>query len=196
MKILYGLEPDFCISHPEIIVDNYQDIVLPKYFITQLEFLRHGNFTSATIAAEQIISSLIRQGDSELLIYKTSSNGTVYFIDQEINFNTLSNNCASIDIKNPLDRYLLSLVNLSSIIKAKIMFLSLTAPIRQKCLMLGFDLASKEDFTSPRESWLQPEILLEMQAKIDPLAQVKWQENLEQIVVKPENFINWLDIIN
>lgn len=194
MKILYGLEPDFCIINPGIIVDNYQDIVLPKYFITQLEFLRNGDFASATIAADQIINSLLRQETSELLIYTTRSNGTVYFIDQEINFNTFSNNYANLDIKNPLDRYLLSLLNLSSIIEAKIMFFPLTAPIMQKCLILGFELASTEDLTSPSKSWLHPEILLEFQAKIDPLAQVKWQEDVEEVVQK-ENFFNWLDII-
>lgn len=86
MKILYGLEPDFCIVNPDLVNTYSKDLVLPQYFYIQLEYLKNGNFHSATNAANQIINSLVRQV-SDFLIFKTNCNGTIYLINEKINLN-------------------------------------------------------------------------------------------------------------
>ena len=63
MKILYALEPDLCLINPQYINEFTKDIILPKYFYTQLQHLSLGNFQSATDNANLIINSLLEYDD-------------------------------------------------------------------------------------------------------------------------------------
>lgn len=194
MKIIYGLEPDFCIANPDLVNIYSKDLVLPQYFYIQLQYLKDGSFSSATEAANKIINSLVRQEVSFSLIFKTNYNGTIYFINQQI-INLDNENLIDInfDIGSPFDRYLLILYQLTKVLEVKIVFLALSAQVIKKCYILGFEVATPEEVFRAGESWLQPEILLEVQAKLDPLAQVQWLETSEELVTQ-DNLINWLDI--
>lgn len=194
MKILYGLEPDFCIANPDLINTYSKDLVLPQYFYIQLKYLKDGSFSSATEAANKIFNSLITQEVSFLLMFKTNYNGTIYFINQQIvNLDKANLIAEKVDIESPFDRYLLILYQLTKVLEVKIVFLALSAQVINKCYALGFEVATPEEVFHAGESWLQPEILLEVQAKLDPLAQVQWLETSEQLVAQ-DNLINWLDI--
>jgi len=46
MKALYGIEPDLCISNPDILVWSNKDVILPKYFYNQLVYLTCLLYTS------------------------------------------------------------------------------------------------------------------------------------------------------
>ncbi|TAF21313.1 MAG: dipeptide epimerase [Nostocales cyanobacterium] len=58
MNIVYGIEPDLCISNTDLLVWASKDIILPKYFYLQLEHLNNGDFLSGTASAQKIIESL------------------------------------------------------------------------------------------------------------------------------------------
>jgi hypothetical protein len=195
MKILYGIDPDLCISHPELVAGFGKDLVLPKYFYSQLAYLKDGNFQAATEAATKILTSLNRQPASELLVFTSLGGGTVYFHDQELNPEFLETNSETFDIRNPLDRYLLSLFKLAECLESKVFFLPQSAGVIRKCLSLQFEVAITEDFSTPGESWLAPEMLADIPAMLDPLAQVQWLEDTDEFV-EPADSIQWIDIIN
>ncbi len=191
MKILYGIEPDVCMSHPEV-VSSDKDIILPKYFYNQLEYIKQSSVEFANDAAAKIIDSLLGQGELNFLVFKTIRHGTVYFVDEGNNLENYAKE-KNIDIKTPIDRYLLILLKIAEITEAKIVFIAMSAQVISRCSSLGFEVASIEEFSNPGNSWLQPEMLVDIQTKLDPLALIKWQEDLEE-VVEPENNIHWLDI--
>ena len=193
MNILYGLEPDLCICNPELLVWTSKDVVLPKYFYSQLVYLKDGNFHAATEAATKIIDSLERQELFELLIFKTVSGGTIYFVNEEINLDNVISSHEDIDVRNPLDRYLLTLLKLAETFDSKISFLALTSEIILKGSRLGFDVASMQEFSTPSESWLKPEMIADIQVILDPISQVKWQDFPEEIEENKDD-IQWLDI--
>ena len=74
-------------------------------------------------------------------------------------------------------------------------FLPQSAGVIRKCLSLQFEVAICEDFSAPGESWLAPEMLADIPAMLDPLAQVQWQEDTDEFV-EPADSIQWIDIIN
>lgn len=211
MKVLYGLEADFCINNPELIADSFKDIVLPKYFYTQLAHLSNGNFPTATDAAIKIMNSFMRQRESDVLIFKTISGGTVYFTNEEANCVNIDTSYENLEPRNLLDRYLLSLLKLSETLKAKIVFLASSPEVIRKCRTLHFEIATIEEFSAGGKSWLQPEMLLDIQAETsnairkqefvstqeqatapepDSAAQVQWRD----IKVAGQSNIHWIDI--
>ncbi|MCL1470999.1 hypothetical protein [Argonema antarcticum] len=193
MNILYGLEPDLCICNPELLVWTSKDVVLPKYFYSQLVYLKDGNFHAATEAATKIIESLDRQEILEFLIFKTVSGGTIYFIDEAMKLENVLSSYEDIDARNPLDRYLLTLLKLAETFEYKISFLALTSEIIRKISRLGFAVASMQEFSTPSESWLKPEMIADIQLILDPLSQLKWQDFSEEIEENKDD-IQWLDI--
>ncbi|MFB2876464.1 hypothetical protein [Floridanema aerugineum] len=193
MNILYGLEPDLSISNPDLLVWTSKDVVLPKYFYGQLVYLKDGNFHAATEAAKKMIESLDRQETFELLVFKTVSGGTIYFINEEIDLENVLSSYENMDLRNPLDRYLLSLLKLSETFESKIVFLGLSPEIISKCSRLGFDVANIEEFSTHSESWLTPEMIVDIQVILDPISQVKWQDFSEEIGENQDD-IQWLDI--
>ncbi len=190
MKPLYALEPDLCLINPQYINDFTKDIILPKYFYTQLQHLSLGNFQSATDSANLIINSLLEY-DDEVLIFKTVGGGTVYFIDEKIHqINT--------DTNSLLDCYLYSLIKLSENLEAKIVFLTSSPEIIRKCHALNIEVIIVEEYLAIGESWLQPEMLLNFQAScrenLDETEDLttQQQENITQI--QPSTQIEWRDI--
>ncbi|WP_414620245.1 hypothetical protein [Calothrix sp. CCY 0018] len=201
MNILYALEPDLCLINPQYINDFTKDIILPKYFYTQLQHLSLGNFQSATEAANLIINSLIEHDDPEILIFKTVAGGTVYFIDEKLHQTNL-------DTNSLLDCYLFSLLKLSENLEAKIVFLTSSPEIIRKCQALNFEVAIVEEYLTIGESWLQPEMLLNFQANCreniseaqdlpipqqeDTFQQIEWQDITTS---QRQNNIHWMDIL-
>ncbi len=196
MKKLYAIEPDYCISKPEIITNCYQDLVLPEYFYIQLNYLKNGVFGNATESAIQILNQLNPHPESELLLFNNSYNGTIYFINQEIYqqniYEKYQNNLTR---ENPLERYLLSLVILGEILPAKISFITTSSEIMRKLYDLEFEIGNIEELLSNNPSWLTAEMLREIPDKIDPLTQIKWEEEIIEIS-EQENIIEWFDIHN
>ncbi|NEQ72777.1 MAG: hypothetical protein F6K23_06650 [Okeania sp. SIO2C9] len=186
MKALYGIEPDLCISNPDILIWNNKDVILPKYFYNQLVYLTEGDFTQATQAAEKIINSLERQEIPNLLIFKTISEGTIYFYNEEINAKPIGD----LDTRNPIDRYMLGLINIAEILECQTIFLPLSSEIINKCRALNIDVTNAEEFMTIDTSWLEPEMLVGIEAKLDPLSQVQWEE--VQAVEELGN-INWVE---
>ncbi len=189
MKFLYALEPDLCLINPQYINDFTKDIILPKYFYTQLQHLSLGNFQSATDNANLIINSLIEYDESEILIFKTVGGGTVYFIDEKIHQ-------TNIDTNSLLDCYLYSLIKLSENLEAKIVFLTSSAEIIRKCNALNIEVIIVEEYLAIAQSWLQPEILLNQASCRENLDETELttqqQENITQI--QPSTQIEWRDI--
>ncbi|GAB4304738.1 MAG: hypothetical protein Fur0025_46580 [Oscillatoriaceae cyanobacterium] len=201
MKILYGIEPDLCIVNPQLVTDHSQDVVLPKYFYLQLVHLKNGDFESATEGAKKIIDSLRPSSAEDLLIFQTLAGGTVYFHDQEINLDNF-HAYGNLDFNNPLDRYFLNLAKISEILAAQVVFITSSTEIFQKCRVLHFERATVEEFLGTREafspvggeSWLQPEMILDIQARFDPMAQIQWQEEETEEAGSQENDISWIEI--
>ncbi|MCC5631688.1 hypothetical protein LC613_28640 [Nostoc sphaeroides CHAB 2801] len=214
MKRLYATEPDLFIITPERLVNFSKDVILPKYFYNQLIFLSQGNFQSASDAANTILNSLIKLVESDILTFKTITGGTVYFIDEATQYIDIDNCYENIDIRNPLDPYLLSLIKLSAILEAKIIFIASTPEIIRKCRYLNFEIANLEELSTSGESWLQPEMLIDIEASIsesisqpealvtqeeittselEPTIQVQWRDIRVAVEV---NNIEWIDIIS
>jgi len=198
MKLLYGIEPDLCIINPEILVNFTKDIILPKYFYSQITHLSQGNFQVATDAATVILNSLIKQEQSDVLIFQTVNGGIVYFTDEATHKLNIDNCYENLDIKNLLDRYLLSLLKLSEILEAKTVFVASSAEVIRKCRSLNFEVATLEEFLTPDESWLQPEILIDIQASMAETTSeaepVVTQQHLNTTELEPFVQIEWRDI--
>ncbi len=192
MKNLYALEPDLCLINPQYINDFTKDIILPKYFYTQLQHLSLGNFQSATDTANLIINSLIEYDESEILIFKTVAGGTVYFIDEKVYQTNIDNNSL-------LDCYLYSLLKLSENIEAKIVFLASFPELIRKCNALNIEVIIVEEYLAIAQSWLQPEMLLNQAScrenldKTEDLTtqQVEWRDITTS---QQQNNIQWVDI--
>lgn len=163
MKILYGFEPDICIINPDILINFSLDVVLPQYFLTQVNYLKDSSFGDATVAANKIINSLKKWENTDLLLFQTNEGGKVYFIDETINYIKLQRQYQNIDNTNPIDRYLLSILYLSEIIEAKIVFLASSVEIIRRCNILNFDTITLKEFNLNGNSWLQPELLFNIQ---------------------------------
>ena len=186
MKALYGIEPDLCISNPDILVWSNKDVILPRYFYNQLVYLTERDFTQATQAAEKIINSLERQEIPNLLIFKTISEGTIYFHNEEINVQAIGD----LDMRNPIDRYIVGLINIAEILECSTIFLPLSSEIINKCCALNMDVTNTEEFMNVGTSWLKPEMLVGLEAKLDPISQVQWEDT--QVVEELGN-INWVE---
>ncbi|KZL49923.1 hypothetical protein A2T98_10085 [Nodularia spumigena CENA596] len=206
MKILYSIEPDICIINTDILINFPLDIVLPQYFLTQINHLSNSDLGNATESANTIINSLNQWEDSDLLLFKTNSEGRVYFIDESINYLKVENQYQYIDNTNLLDRYLLSLLYLSNILEAKIVFLASSPEILKKCRILNFDTLTLAEFTLNGESWLQPEMLINVEtsnpdivsepdildaSETETTVQIQWQDIR---VSQGTSNIEWLDI--
>ncbi len=119
-------------------------LILPKYFLTQINYLQNRDFGNATEAANKIIDSLNQWENSDLLLFKTNAEGTVYFIDEVINYLKVERQDENLDNTNPLNRYLLSLLYLSEILEAKIVFLVSSPEFINKCRILNFNTVTLE----------------------------------------------------
>jgi len=198
MKFVYGIEPDLCIVNSEILINFPKDIVLPKYFHTQLTHLSRSNFQLATNAATIIVNSLMRWGESDVLTFKIVGGGTVYFIDEATYHINIDNPYENLDTTNLLDRYLLRLLKLSETLEAKIVFLASSPEVIRKCRTLNFEVATLEEFSTPGESWLRPEMLVNIQASIpDTTSEPEPLANQEQVTAPdpvPSVEIQWRDI--
>lgn len=194
MKILCGIEPDCCIQNPNIIAEKCQDFILPKYLYGQLLHLKNGNFQFATQSATQIIDSLVNPIQEDLLIFKTSSGGIVYFNNEAIGLDDFEG-VDDFDLSNPVDRYLLNLEKISTILDAKIIFITSSSELHQKCNRLNFEIATVEEFLAMScDSWLQPEMLLDIQSPLDPIAQIEWQEEEQPESLNQGDEICWIEI--
>ena len=206
MKILYAIEPDLCIINPDILINFPLDIVLPQYFLTQINHLKNSDFGNATVAANKIINSLKQWEDTDLLLFTTNNGGKVYFIDETINYSKIERQYQSIDNTNPLDRYLLSILYLSNILEAKIVFLASSSEIIRKCHILNFDSVTLEEFAPHGESWLQSEMLIHVQtsnldivtepdildaSETETTVQIQWQD---MILSQSTSNIEWIDM--
>ena len=186
MKRLYALEPDLCLINPQYINNFTKDVILPKYFYTQLHHLSLGHFQSATDSANLIINSLIKYDESDILIFKTVAGGTVYFIDEKIHQTNIENNSL-------LDCYLFSLLKLSEKLEVKIVFLTSSPEIINKCQNLNFEVAIIEEYLTNGESWLKPEMLLNFEASFRENINEIEDLAIQQEEVTPQQ-IEWLDI--
>jgi len=185
MRILCGIEPDSCIQNPKLIAEKCQDFILPKYLYGQLLHLKNGNFQFATQSATQIIDSLVNPLREDLLIFQSSSGGIVYFNNEAIGLDDFEG-VDDFDLSNPVDRYLLNLDKISAILDANIIFITSSSELRQKCNRLNFDIATVEEFLAMScDSWLQPEMLLDIQSRLDPIAQIEWQEEEQSESLNP-----------
>lgn len=198
MKLLYALEPDLCLTNPQYINNFTKDIILPKYFYTQLQHLSLGNFQSATEAANLIINSLIQYDESDILMFKTVAGGTVYFIDER-------QHQTNIDTNSLLDCYLYSLIKLFENLEAQIVFLASSPEIIGKCDVLNIEVIIVEEYLAIGESWLKPEILLNQASSRENLDETELttpqQNNTPQqlewrdiVTIQQQNNIQWVDI--
>jgi hypothetical protein len=198
MKLLYAIESDLCLINPETLIDCTKDIVLPKYFYSQITHLSQGDFQVATDAATRILNSLINREQSDVLIFKTSTGRTVYFIDEVANCRSFDNPYENLNTTNLLDRYLLSLLKLSETLESKIVFIASSAEVIRKCRTLNFEVATLEEFSTPGESWLRREMLVEIQAnRDDTISETEPLVTQEQVTVlepEPSVQIEWRDI--
>ena len=197
MKALYGIEPDLCMVHPQIIINNNQDIVLPQYFYIQLLHLKNGDFESATDDAIKIIDSLILSATEGLLFFKTGAGGIVYFHNQEISVENFQESSGILDLKHPLDRYLLSLTQLSEILDTQIVFIASSPKVIHKCSKLHLIPATIEDFyATTSTSWLEPKMIVDIHVTLAPMTQIQWQEEEIEAPQNQGNDIHWLEINN
>jgi hypothetical protein len=156
-----------------------------------------------------ILNSLTQQVESDYLFFKTVCNGNIHFIDESLYHS--KNKDYAITNQTLLDCYLLSLLEISQILEAKIIFITSSPEVIKKCRLLNFEIGTLED-SSNGECWLEPKMLSDAQASIsnaasktEPIAvdeQVNTSEprNLEVIqwqdipVVKQPSGIQWIDI--
>jgi len=206
IRIIYAIEPDLCITNPDILTNFSLDIVLPQYLLTQINHLSNSDFGNITVSANKIINSLNQQEDTEFLLFKTNSQGKIYFIDETINYLQINRQYENIDNTTPLDRYLLSLLYLSNILEAKIVFLASSPEIIRKCRIFNFDPVTIEEFTPNGESWLNPEMLINLPinnpdivpesdilnfSETETTVQIQWQDI--KILGGTSN-IEWIDM--
>lgn len=202
MNQIYGIEPDLCIQNPALILDFGKDIILPKYFYSQLHHLRGGNYYEATEAADLILQSLYPMEELEnILVFKTDKNGIIYFIDQEISLDSSKFTDDQFDTQNPFDRYLLSLYKLSNLLTCQTLFIINSSAIIQKCRLLNFRLINIQDFSNYRESWLNTEHILSLHSQllsiasqVEPILQIQWNDEAETITEVTDNIIYWQDL--
>lgn len=193
MNILYGIEPDLCISNPDILVKATKDVLLPKYFYSQISHLKQGNFQLATEAAQQIINSLKKQENSDIIIFNTVGGATVYFHNESEFLDSEQIVPPGFDMRNLLDRYLLSFLKVAELLKSEVIFIASSSEVIRKCLTLKFELISVEEFLINGNSWLHPQMILDILVKLDPMASIQWQEDIED-AVKEQDSIRWIDI--
>lgn len=137
--------------------------------------------------------------EPEILIFKTVAAGTVYFVDEKLHQ-------ANIENRSLLDCYLFSLLKLSEILEAKIVFLASSPEMIGKCQSLNFEVTIIEEYLGIGESWLTPEMLLNFQASCreniseieiltqqqeNTLQQIEWQDIKKS---QQQNNIQWVDI--
>ncbi len=67
MNILYAIEPDLCITNPDILINFPLDIILPQYLLTQINHLSNSDFGNVTVSANKILTSLKPQENTDLL---------------------------------------------------------------------------------------------------------------------------------
>jgi len=197
MNILYGIEPDLCIVNPDLLICASRDIVLPKYFYMQLQHLKNGDFQTFTETAAKIVDYLEMQEAEDLLIFKNCKGGTVYFHDQQKNMENIDLTYEILDIRNPLDQYLISLLRLTEVLECQIVFLASSSEIIRKCETLNFAVSTIEEFSTAYlgDLWLQPEMIVGIQARLDPLSQVEWQEETEE-VAEQDDGIKWVNVVS
>lgn len=163
MKKFYCIEPDLCISQPELIIQSSKDIVLPKYLYTQLLYLKNGNFADATTTATQILDVLEAETHSNDLIFKNLNNGIIYFINEKIYGDQLNTLNIPLDNNNLLDCYLLSSLHLAEILESQIVFVASSSELRRKCHSLNIEIMVVEEFLVGGETWFKPEFFLCLQ---------------------------------
>ncbi len=95
------------------------------------------------------------------LFFKTVYNGNIYFIDESLYHS--KNKDYPINNETLLDCYLLSLLEISQILEAKIIFITSSPEVIKKCRLLNFEIGTLED-SSNGECWLEPKMLLDVQA--------------------------------
>lgn len=193
MLKIYGIEPDLCITNPHWITDCPNDIILPQYFYVQLEYIKNSNFNRATEASQQILDSLEKQEYSNLLLFQTTSNCLRYFANQEVAWNFINENHQTIDIAIPINRYLVTLFMFAGYLKWKVEFLALSSEVIYLCQKLGFGIATPESFFVPSTSGLETTLIQEVQIRLDPLAQIQWQEDIDE-AIEQVDFIQWIDL--
>ena len=209
MKVLYGIEPDLFMTIAKKVTLFSKDVILPQYFYIQLMHLKQGNYQVATDAASTVINSLVKSIESNDLLFYTSYNGSVYFVDEAIYH--VNNNQCFIDGNSLLERYLLSLLKISEILESKVIFITSSPEVVRKCRILNFEIGTLEDFSSSGKSWLESEMLLDIQAsitkdrneiefavtqdantyKLDNPEEIQWQDIR---VIEQSNNIQWMDI--
>ena len=163
MKKFYCIEPDLCMSQPELIIQSSKDIVLPKYLYTQLIYLKNGNFANATTTATQILDVLEAETHSNDLIFRNLNNGIIYFINEKIYGDQLNILNIPLDNNNLLDCYLLSSLHLAEILESQIVFLASSPELRRKCHSLNMEIMVVEEFLVGGETWFKPELFLPLQ---------------------------------
>lgn len=209
MKFLYGIEPDLCMIGAKILTFFSKDVILPKYFYLQLTHLSQGNHQVVTDIASTLINSLVKRTESNDLLFYTSYNGSVYFVDEAVYY--VNNSQYSLDGNSLLERYLLSLLKISEILESKVIFITSSPEVIRKCRILNFEIGTLEDFFSGGQSWLEPEMLLDLQASTtegrDEIESAAVQDantyelqNFEEIqwqdirVIEQSDNIQWMDI--
>lgn len=209
MIILYGIEPDLCMIGTNILTSFSKDVILPKYFYLQLTHLSQGNYQVVTNIAITLINSLVKRTELNDLLFYTSYNGSVYFVDEAV-YN-VNNNQYHLDGNSLLELYLLSLLKISEMLESKVIFITSSPEVIRKCRILNFEIGTLEDFSSTGKSWLEPEMLSDIQASItedrnevefvaDQEGNTYEVQNSEEIqwqdirVIEPSNNIQWMDI--
>lgn len=144
------------------------------------------------------------------MLFQTVCNGCVYFVDEGIYH--VNNNQYSLNGNNLLERYLLSLLKISAILESKVIFVTSSPEVIRKYRILNFEIGTLEDFSSTGKSWLEPEMLLNIQASItedrneiefaatQKAANTYELSNSEEIqwqdikVIEQSSSIQWMDI--
>ncbi|MBW4513463.1 MAG: serine/threonine protein kinase [Scytonematopsis contorta HA4267-MV1] len=184
MKKIYGIDPDLCIVFPEIITDSSIDIILPKYFYHQLNYLKNSSLIEVAQKATKIIDSLVQKNESNLLFFVNSNHGTIYFIDEinnQYNQNIILDKLEKFDIEFPLDRYLLTLSTIAQKLQSDVIFLSPDNRIIIKCQALNFYIISQEISILTGKSWLKLDILSNLKLETSNTSSLDRYEILKSI---------------
>lgn len=206
MNILYAIEPDLCITNPDILINFPLDIILPQYLLTQINHLSNSDFGNVTVSANKILTSLKPQENTDLLIFNTNTQGKIYFIDETIHHLQINRQYENIDPAIPINRYLLSLLYLSNILESQVIFLASSSEIIRKCRIFNFETVNLADFKPHGEPWLTPEILVNIAtnepdiitetdifnpSEIEETVQIEWQD---MRISQGTNNIKWIDM--
>lgn len=189
MKKFYCIEPDLCMSQPELIIQSSKDIVLPKYLYTQLIHLKNGNFANATTTATQILDVLEAEAHSNDLIFRNINNGIIYFINEKNYGDQLNTLNIPLDNNNLLDCYLLSSLHLAEILESQIVFVASSPELRRKCHSLNIEIMVVEEFLVGGETWFKPEFFLPLQESTVQ-QEVTVPEMTQQESNNPESTLN------